>query len=48
MGGLATVVAALLGLILCHVACPVVVAASTLPERHPGLPQVNGAHFAPV
>ncbi len=33
-----TIVAALLGLILCHVACPEVVAASTLPERHPGPP----------
>ena len=48
MGGLATVVAALLGLILCHVACPVLVVASTLQERHPGLLLVVGAHFAPV
>lgn len=48
MGGLATVVATLLGLVLCHVACPVLVVASTLPERHPGLPRVDGAHVAPV
>jgi hypothetical protein len=48
MGGLSSVFAALLGLILCHVACPVVVAAITLPERHPGLPRVEGAHYAPV
>jgi hypothetical protein len=48
MGGLSSVFAALLGLILCHVACPVVVAANTLPERHPGLPRVDGAHYAPV
>jgi hypothetical protein len=41
MGGLSTVVVALLSLILCHVACPVVVAASTLPERHPGLPRFD-------
>lgn len=48
MGGLATVVATLLGLVLCHVACPVLVVASTLAERHPGLPRVDGAHVAPV
>lgn len=45
---LAAVVAALLGLILRHVACPVLVAASSLPRRHPGLPRVDGAHFAAV
>lgn len=45
---LAAVVAALLGLILRHVACPEWVAASSLPRRHPGLPRVDGAHCSRV
>jgi hypothetical protein len=46
MVGLAAVVAALLGLILCHVARAVLMSASSLPERHPCLP--SGAHVRTV